>query len=71
MTGWQAHTLRAALTGLRNAGHTVARRREGEDTIYAIQADVMQSTAEDGAIDKSKSGAGDDVPTAVAPEFGA
>jgi hypothetical protein len=35
-TGWQAHTLRAALSGLRKDGLTLTRRREGEDTIYAI-----------------------------------
>jgi hypothetical protein len=35
-TGWQAHTLRAALTGLRKAGLILTRRREGTDTIYAI-----------------------------------
>lgn len=35
-TGWQAHTLRAALSGLRKEGLTLTRRRAGEDTIYAI-----------------------------------
>ena len=35
-TGWQAHTLRAALSGLRKTGVTLTRRREGDDTIYAI-----------------------------------
>ena len=35
-TGWQAHTLRAALTGLRKSGLAITRRREGSDTIYAI-----------------------------------
>ncbi len=34
-TGWQAHTVRAALSGLRKSGMTLTRRREGEDTIYA------------------------------------
>ena len=34
--GWQAHTLRAALSGLRKEGLTVMRHREGDDTIYAI-----------------------------------
>lgn len=42
-TGWQAHTLRAALTGLRKSGLTITRRREGSDTIYAIDS----STAAD------------------------
>ncbi|MEO7382662.1 MAG: DUF3489 domain-containing protein, partial [Paracoccaceae bacterium] len=27
-TGWQQHSLRAALTGLRNAGHSVERQRD-------------------------------------------
>ena len=37
-TGWQAHTLRAALSGLRKTGLTITRRREGTDTVYAIKA---------------------------------
>jgi hypothetical protein len=37
-TGWQAHTVRAALTGLRKTGLHIARRREGDDAIYAIDA---------------------------------
>jgi hypothetical protein len=37
-TGWQAHTVRAALTGLRKRGLHIARRREGDDAIYAIDA---------------------------------
>lgn len=37
-TGWQAHTVRAALTGLRNVGLHLTRHREGNDTIYAIDA---------------------------------
>ncbi|OYW62136.1 MAG: hypothetical protein B7Z31_01720 [Rhodobacterales bacterium 12-65-15] len=35
-TGWQAHTIRAALSGLRKQGLTITRRREGEDPIYAL-----------------------------------
>jgi hypothetical protein len=35
-TGWQAHTLRAAMSGLRKEGLTLTRRREGKDAIYAI-----------------------------------
>lgn len=38
-TGWQAHTLRAALSGLRKAGHDVTRHRAGEATVYAIGPD--------------------------------
>lgn len=40
-TGWQAHTVRAALTGLRKAGLHLIRRREGDATIYAIDAAVQ------------------------------
>jgi hypothetical protein len=42
-TGWQAHTLRAALSGLRKAGLTIERRRDGEETVYRAV-----SPAEDG-----------------------
>lgn len=35
-TGWQAHTVRAALSGLRNTGATLVRHRADNDTIYAI-----------------------------------
>lgn len=38
LTGWQAHTLRAALSGLRKEGLSLSRRRDGDDTIYAIEA---------------------------------
>lgn len=38
LTGWQAHTLRAALSGLRKEGLSLTRRRDGNDTIYAIEA---------------------------------
>ncbi len=33
-TGWQAHTIRAALTGLRRKGLVLERRRVGDATIY-------------------------------------
>ena len=36
-TGWQAHTVRAALSGLRKAGLTVSRTRDGDETIYAVE----------------------------------
>jgi hypothetical protein len=35
-TGWRAHTVRAALTGLRQRGFTVVRAREDESTRYRI-----------------------------------
>ncbi len=36
LTGWQAHTLRAALTGLRKTGVNLSRHRDGGETVYAI-----------------------------------
>lgn len=36
-TGWQPHTTRAALTGLRKRGFTIERtRREGDSSVYRI-----------------------------------
>lgn len=35
-TGWQAHTVRAALSGLRKAGAQLTLHRAGDDTIYVI-----------------------------------
>jgi hypothetical protein len=36
-TGWQEHSVRAALTGLRKAGHVIARERnDGSATRYRI-----------------------------------
>lgn len=49
-TGWQAHTLRAALTGLRKAGLTITRRREGTDTLYAIDAAGSARTLDDAPV---------------------
>ncbi len=37
LTGWQAHTLRAALSGLCKTGVILSGRREGGETIYAIE----------------------------------
>lgn len=71
MTGWQAHTLRAALTGLRNAGLTINRRREDAHTIYAIEANAPPPTADDGDTDKAANDAADVALTAVTLELGA
>ncbi len=49
VTGWQAHTLRAALTGLGKTGVILNRRREGGDTIYAIDR-VGPALAPDGGV---------------------
>ena len=35
-TGWQTHTVRAALTGLRKKGHTIERSRIDGETRYAV-----------------------------------
>jgi DNA-binding transcriptional regulator PaaX len=35
-TGWQEHSIRAALTGLRKAGRTVTRERNDDGTRYRI-----------------------------------
>jgi len=42
-TGWQPHSIRAALTKLRMAGHDVTRRCEGRTSRYYI----TRSSAED------------------------
>jgi len=36
--GWQAHTVRAAMTGLRKKGHTITRHVEGNTTVWRIAA---------------------------------
>jgi hypothetical protein len=60
-TGWQAHTVRASLTGLRKAGLILSRRREGDHTIYAI--DTAGSAGRNGA--KAAPKAAPTVPTAA------
>jgi DNA-binding transcriptional regulator PaaX len=40
-TGWQAHSVRAALTGLRKAGHIIERRQgngKASTSVYRIVA---------------------------------
>ncbi|AZI35213.1 hypothetical protein NT2_35_00020 [Caenibius tardaugens NBRC 16725] len=36
-TGWQPHTIRAALTGLRRKGHVIVRGKIGPDTCYRLE----------------------------------
>ena len=36
-TGWQSHTVRAAMTGLRKRGHAIERKVEGTMTIWSIK----------------------------------
>lgn len=36
-TGWQSHSIRAALTGLRKKGHTIERSKDGKGvTVYRV-----------------------------------
>ena len=35
-TGWQPHTTRAAMTGLKKKGHTIERDKRGEISCYRI-----------------------------------
>lgn len=41
-TGWQPHTVRAALTGLRKKGHSIIRRSVDGKTCYAIAPAAAQ-----------------------------
>jgi hypothetical protein len=36
VTGWQAHSIRAAMTGLRKRGHEIERRRKDAVSSYHI-----------------------------------
>jgi biotin operon repressor len=36
-TGWQSHTVRAAMTGLRKRGHTIERHVEGNTTVWSVK----------------------------------
>ena len=40
-TGWQEHSIRAALTGLRKTGHTIARERDDGSATYYRIAEVV------------------------------
>lgn len=42
-TGWQEHSVRAAITGIKKRGYQVVRRRDGENSTWAI---VSQASAE-------------------------
>ena len=35
-TGWQPHTVRAAMTGLRKRGYAIARHIEGNTTVWSL-----------------------------------
>jgi DNA-binding IclR family transcriptional regulator len=36
VTGWQPHTVRASLTGLKHKGHAIRRDKRDEATCYSI-----------------------------------
>ena len=42
VTGWQKHTARAALTGLKKKGHTIERTKEGAVSRYRITGAANQ-----------------------------
>jgi DNA-binding IclR family transcriptional regulator len=35
-TGWQPHTVRAAMTGIRKRGFAITRRVEGNTTVWSV-----------------------------------
>ena len=36
-TGWQPHTVRAAMTGLKKKGHVINKHVEGNTTIWSVK----------------------------------
>lgn len=42
-TGWQSHTVRAAMTGLRKKGHAITRHVEGNVTVWRIAAEPVSA----------------------------
>ena len=43
-TGWQAHTVRAALTGLKKKGHTIERTKENGVSRYRIVPAALEDS---------------------------
>ena len=42
--GWQTHTTRATLTGLKKRGYIIERQdRDGKDSVYAIKPDETEA----------------------------
>ncbi len=37
VTGWQSHTVRAAMTGLRKKGHIIDKHVEGNTTVWSVK----------------------------------
>jgi hypothetical protein len=54
LTGWQAHTTRAALSGLRKSGLVLTRRREGTESIYGVESAALET----GAVEIAATGTG-------------
>lgn len=67
LTGWQAHTLSAALTGLRKTGIVVMRNRDGGDTIYAIDPAAPALTTDGGVRQGGETGDADLASTEAVP----
>ncbi len=44
-TGWQAHTVRAAMTGLRKRGYRVTRHVEGNTAVWSVASADAAVTA--------------------------
>jgi hypothetical protein len=44
-TGWQSHSVRAGMTGLRKQGHSIVRTTGNGVTRYVIAAPATTSTA--------------------------
>lgn len=36
-TGWQPHTVRAAMTGLKKKGHSIEKHIEGNTTVWSVK----------------------------------
>lgn len=44
-TGWQPHTVRAAITGLRKRGFTIERHMEGNTTVWLVASCNRETAA--------------------------
>jgi len=44
-TGWQAHTVRAAMTGLRKRGFEIKRHVEGNTTVWSVAPAEAEASA--------------------------
>lgn len=40
-TGWQAHTVRAAMTGLRKRGFAITKHIEGNTTVWFVEPEAV------------------------------